>query len=117
MENGKEILTPEKLSKLVNEKHLVPLSVTDAETLIGYMEGHGYCLLADKSGQVYRHDLCKGGPDEESEIEEYSIQDAVLFAIEMNEALLDENPEDSDYRNDLLRDSDILIELRTFLNC
>ncbi len=112
MENGKKML-----SKLMSEKFIIPLSVTDAETLIGYMEGHGYCLLADKSGRVYRHDLCEGGPGEESEIEEYSIQDAVLFAIEMNEALLDENPEDSDYRRDLLRDSDILIGLRTFLDC
>ena len=114
--DDREVLTSELLGKLMGEKG-VPTPEVHAETLIGYMEGHGYCLLADKSGQVYRHDLCKGGPDEESEIEEYSIQDAVLFAIEMNEALLDENPEDSDYRRDLLRDSDILIELRTFLNC
>lgn len=49
LNNGREIV--EFLGSIF------PMSETEGDRLIGYMEGHGY-LLAHKDGALYRGDLC-----------------------------------------------------------
>ena len=39
-----------------------PMSETEGDRLVGYMEGHGY-LLGHKDGKLYRGDLCYGADD------------------------------------------------------
>ena len=39
-----------------------PMSETEGDRLVRYMEGHGY-LLGHKDGKLYRGDLCYGADD------------------------------------------------------
>lgn len=78
------------------------ISITEEEgqKLIGYMEGHDYCL-GHMDGKMFRGDLCW----EQGKVhwEPYDIEDAVNIAAEWNYELLQEaeeavlEPEDDDY--------------------
>ena len=78
------------------------ISITEEEgqKLIGYMEGHDYCL-GHMDGKMFRGDLCW----EQGKVhwEPYDIEDAVNIAAEWNYELLQEaeeavlDPEDDDY--------------------
>ena len=72
----------------------------EGQKLIGYMEGHDYCL-GHMDGKMFRGDLCW----EQGKVhwEPYDIEDAVNIAAEWNYELLQEaeeavlDPEDDDY--------------------
>lgn len=78
------------------------ISITEEEgqKLIGYMEGHDYCL-GHMDGKMFRGDLCW----EQGKVhwEPYDIEDVVNIAAEWNYELLQEteaavlDPEDDDY--------------------
>lgn len=67
----------------------IPISIGEADILLGYMEGHDYSLMVDGSGAMLRHDE-QDGADHSEDIA-YSIPDAVIFCMEMNEELSMEN--------------------------
>lgn len=67
----------------------IPISIGEADILLGYMEGHDYCLMLDGSDAMLRHDE-QDGADHNEDLA-YSIPDAVIFCLEMNEELLREN--------------------------
>lgn len=63
------------------QKEGFQVNESEAETVLGYMEGHYYTLGLDGYGAVFRGDLAY----EEGRVhwEPYSIRDAILFAGEM----------------------------------
>lgn len=64
----------------------IRLDAEEAEMILGYLEGHDYCLMADGSGKTMRHDeQCE---DDYREDEPYTIRDAIAFCQEMNDDLL-----------------------------
>lgn len=60
---------------------IFPMTVEEADVLLGYVEGHGYAL-AGKDGRLYRGDVC--GQPEEISWEEYNIEDIIDDANEWN---------------------------------
>jgi len=60
---------------------IFPMTVEEADVLLGYVEGHGYAL-AGKDGRLYRGDIC--GQPEEISWEEYDIEDIIDDASEWN---------------------------------
>lgn len=62
----------------------VILSKEQMELLLGYMEGHDYQLAICNDETMVRIDL-----QDESDIEEYSIEDVILLASEWNDSLLE----------------------------
>lgn len=82
------IARPEELIEAAMKQGIV-IDTHEADMLLGYLEGHGYCLMADDEGRTARHD-----EQEEYDYSKdvpYSIWDAVLFCQEKNEELLQEN--------------------------
>lgn len=67
----------------------IPISIGEADILLGYMEGHDYCLMLDDSDAMLRHD--EQDVADHSEDQAYSISDVVMFCLEMNVELLQEN--------------------------
>ena len=67
----------------------VALNAAEAGMILGYLEGHGYCLLADGGGATVRHDEQHGACHRGDE--PYSILDTITFCQEMNEELLMDN--------------------------
>lgn len=88
----------------------IALSGEDAGMILGYLEGHDYCLMVDDSGTTVRHDEQYG--DSRRGGEPYTIQDTIVFCQEMNEDLLNENSSqnepDVEYLAHLRRDSQAL---------
>ena len=91
----------------------VRMNVYEADMILGYLEGHDYCLMLDNEGRTVRHDE----QDEENHSEDmpYSVQDAVMFCQEMNAELLQENESlsvpDIDYLARLHQDEQVLDEV------
>ena len=73
MEAGMELIQGgEQLAAF--EAETFPMTVEEADVLMGYVEGHGY-VLAEKGGRLYRGDMC--GQSEKVCWEEYDIEDVV----------------------------------------
>lgn len=83
----------------------VTLNAEGADMILGYFEGHDYCLMADEEGATVRHDEQYEG--DHSEDEPYSVQDAIAFCQDMNDDLLHEDRNEK-YLSQLRRDKQIL---------
>lgn len=59
----------------------------EADTILSYMEGHGYAIMADEKGTTYRFDMDSGRPYDEEEPEYYTLREFVDFCINANEEL------------------------------
>lgn len=59
-----------------------------ATIILGYLEGHDYCLMEDEQGGTLRHDEQYGDDHRGDEI--YTVLDAIDFCQEMNENLLND---------------------------
>jgi len=87
MEAGMELIQGgEQLAAF--EAETFPMTVEEADVLMGYVEGHGY-VLAEKGGRLYRGDMC--GQSEKVCWEEYDIEDVVDDATEWNYAMMQES--------------------------
>lgn len=64
-----------------------PMSETEGDRLVGYMEGHGY-LLGHKDGRLYRGDLCYRADN--IYWETYTLYDAVETVRGWNQGFLKE---------------------------
>lgn len=84
----------------------VTLDATEVDTILGYFEGHDYCLMADRGGQMMRHD--EQYEDNHRGDELYTIQDAVEFCQTMNADLIREEHPEEEYLNQLRKDEHIL---------
>lgn len=62
------------------------LEAGEADMILGYLEGHDYCLMADSEGATVRHDEQYGNHHRGDE--PYSVRDAIEFCQEMNDDLL-----------------------------
>lgn len=103
------ITKPEGLATYAAQQG-IQISIGEADILLGYMEGHDYCLMLDGSGVMFRHDEQDGVSH--SEDTAYSIPDAVTFCLEMNEELSRENKlqqeQDTCYLSQLRKDGQAL---------
>ena len=104
----KEIVTSGQLVKIAAAEEVF-MTDYEASIIIGYMSGHGYCLAVDGTGKLYRQDVQDDDADEE-----YSLREAVLFAVEMNAALQEEAGDDKGYLKSLRDDESILAGLYAF---
>ena len=62
------------------------ISTTEADLMLGYLEGHEYSLMVDAAGRTVRHDDqygCRHRGDEP-----YPVQSVIEFCQEMNEDLI-----------------------------
>ena len=62
------------------------ISTTEADLMLGYLEGHEYSLMVDAAGNTVRHDDqygCRHRGDEP-----YPVQSVIEFCQEMNEELI-----------------------------
>ncbi len=84
----------------------VTLDVADADMILGYFEGHEYCLMAGADGRTMRHDEQCG--DNHRGDEPYTICDAVEFCQEMNNDLLCDGCSNKEYLAQLRKDEHIL---------
>lgn len=88
----------------------IEMDANEADTVLGYLEGHDYCLMTDGRGNVERHDE-QEREDHSADIE-YSIQEAIEFCQEMNGELSRGNKSldipDTDYQERLQKDERIL---------
>lgn len=104
-----EIKKPEELMA-VSARQGVDMNETEAEVVLGYLEGHDYCLLMAEDFTMTLHDLTEG--DISNNDMDYNIRQAVEFCQEMNEELLLENSSkdapDEEYLLDLRKDELIL---------
>jgi len=100
---------PEELAAYAMRQGIV-VGMDEADIMLGYMEGHDYCLVADNEGVMLRHDEQDG--NSHSGDQAYSISDVVMFCLEMNAELLQENKlseePDTVYLSQLRRDGEIL---------
>lgn len=82
------ITRPKELTAVAMRQGIV-MDIHEAAIVLGYLEGHDYCLMTDDKGKTARHDE-QDGSDYSGDVP-YSIHDAVIFCQEMNEELLREN--------------------------
>lgn len=99
-------------------KDAFPITEKEGDTLIGYMDGHGY-LLGHMDGKMFRGDLtCE---QDKVDWEPYTIDDAVNAAADWNYDLLQEeegkalNPAGADYKDekkylDSLREDEAILD-------
>lgn len=108
----REIATAVEMMEVATRQG-VPFSVLEAEIVLGYMEGHDYCLLVDDGFRMMLHDKQDG--EEHGEDIQYTVRDAIEFCQEMNDELLTETASrekpDQSYLLDLRKDEFILGEL------
>lgn len=85
-ENNNELLKMKAadLVKWAEDNSPTELELAAAECLLNYIEGHGYSILCDENGNLYRKDLCG---DEAPE--EYSVPDMIYAVCEWNNQLLE----------------------------
>lgn len=84
----------EQWNRITDAAHLITVAMrqgvildsVEADMILGYLEGHDFCLMASSDGRTVRHDE-QYGEDHKSD-EPYTIQDAVEFCQEMNEDLI-----------------------------
>lgn len=105
----KEIKKPEELVAVATRQGM-EMNLTEAAVVLGYLEGHDYCLLMADDFTMTLHDLTEG--DISSNDMHYNIRQAVEFCQEMNDELLLENAAkdepDEEYLLDLRKDELIL---------
>lgn len=77
-------LNAEKLVGWASINSTVDIDLEEAACLLNYMEGHGYSILLDDNGNLFRKDLCDNVAPEE-----YSIPDMIYAVCEWNEQLLE----------------------------
>lgn len=110
----KEIIEAKELIA-VAARQGVQLEKVEADVLLGYMEGHDYCLMRNEEFGMMLHDKQDG--EEHSGDIAYTIRDVVEFGKEMNEELLleAESKEQPDAENllDLKKDEIILAGILT----
>lgn len=91
-------------------KQGVILTTGEADMLLGYLEGHDYCLMVDDEGVTVRHD--EQYREDHSEDEPYTVQAVIEFCQEMNADLIHENSSsiepDEEYLTHLRKDEQIL---------
>ena len=87
----------------------VILNTEEASMILGYFEGHDYCLTVNHDGRMMRHDKQYG--DDHRGDEPYTVLDAIMFCQEMNDDLLHEDCSDEKYLSQLRKDEQILDEL------
>ena len=89
----------------------VALGDTEALILLGYLEGHDYCLMMDEHRKMWLHDNQDGENDENDT--PYTIRDVIELCQELNgEILLEEESRETtqpEYILDLHKD-EILLE-------
>ena len=90
----------------VAKRQGVTLDTVEADIILGYMEGHDFCLMADHGGRMVRHDEQYG--DNHRRDEPYTIHDAVEFCQEMNEDLIQDSDSPKEYLSQLRKDEKIL---------
>lgn len=111
-DNELQALEAEDLMEWAVNNSTMDIEIEAAECLLNYMEGHGYSILCDRNGNLYRKDLCD---DESPEL--YSLSDMVYAVSEWNTQLLEaeenneDNPLDIEKIAALKRDESILDEL------
>lgn len=92
------------------QKQGVELNTEEADMILGYLEGHDYCLMVDAEGATVRHDEQYG--DSHRGDETYIVQDAIQFCQEMNWDLLRDgsalNERDRAYSAHLRKDKQLL---------
>ena len=95
------------------------LDIGEAGIILGYLEGHEYCLVIDGEGRLLRHDEQYGANHREDM--PYTIQDAILFCQEMNEDLIRDidfwGRSDKDYLSQLRQDEQTLAALTARCPC
>ena len=92
------------------QKQGIVLNVEEANTILGYLEGHEYSLMTDGQGATVRHDDQYGNNHRGDE--PYTVQDTIAFCQEMNEELLDDgHPRDEGYLAQLREDRQVLDKL------
>jgi len=109
------------LSEILKAEQLIPialrqgvsLSESEANLILGYLEGHDYVLMSNEQSQTVRHDFQRS--DDHWEDEPYTVQDTIRFALDMSEELLRcteqaEAPDEA-YLSDLRNDSRVLADL------
>lgn len=98
---GQEVVIfskPEELIGYLDEHDLlINLSHKEAELLLDYMEGHGYCIGA-QDGSFIRMDVNE--PD--GEIDEYTIDEVIDIVCEWNYELIQEANERRNSPDDFL---------------
>ncbi len=106
-----EIVTSRKLIEIAADQGVF-MTDYEASLIIGYMNGHEYSLVVDEKGKMYRMDEQEDGESDE----EYSVEEAIVFAAEMNDSLQEENQNDQAYLKELQDDEKILNSLYAFLH-
>lgn len=108
----KEIKSTSELMA-VSVRQGVEMKEVEAKVVLGYLEGHDYCLLMADDFTMILHDLTEG--DISNNDMDYNIRQVVEFCQEMNEELLLENSSkddpDEEYLLDLRKDELILDSL------
>lgn len=95
---------------VVARKQGVELDTGEAEMLLGYLEGHDYCLMTDNKGSTVRHDE-QYGNNNRGDVP-YTVQDTIEFCQEMNDELMQSQDEvDEEYRLQLRADEQTLTSL------
>ena len=77
--------------------------------ILGYFEGHDYCLMTNPDGRTMRHDKQYG--DDHTMDEPYTMCDTIEFCQTMNDELLREECSDDDYLAQLRKDEQALRDL------
>lgn len=96
-----EIRKPEELVAVATRQGM-EMNLTEAAIVLGYLEGHDYCLLMAEDFTMMLHDIA-GGEGNEDDMA-YDIRQAVEFCQEMNEELLTENSAKDEPDEELLLD-------------
>lgn len=81
---GTTIKTAEQLIKIAKEKAMMHLESSQAELILGYLEGHDFSLKIAENGELMREDLADG------EAEPCSMGDVIYSVISWNEELMGE---------------------------
>lgn len=100
-------------ARILSLRPAVSATVEECSIVMGYLEGQGYSLASDLiSGTLYRLDMERIGRTGNLLTPPvlYTIQEAVEFALDMNEGLL-EQEEDEGKAAVLERDGDLLRKL------
>ena len=88
----------------------VALNDTEALILLGYLEGHDYCLMMDEHRKMWLHDNQDGEKDENDTL--YTIRDVIELCQELNgEILLEKESRETakpEYIMDLHKDEMLL---------
>ena len=92
----------------------ITLTVANADMILGYFEGHDYCLMVNSGGQTMRHDEQYG--DNHREDEPYTMYEVVEFCQEMNAELLREERPAEEYLTQLRKDEKALSDLMARLD-